>query len=135
MTDAEAEEAILQRWDEVWPTLHPAIPYTFENETYAAIAAWARVTVVPTTRAQKTQGHEGMRRFENQGRIMVQLFGAIDVGTKPLNDLVASVREVYEARRIGGDIVTRAAAAVRESTDGAWAMRMVSIPYDYSQTR
>lgn len=142
MTDAEAEEAILQRWLDTWTTLTggtndaPTVPFQLPNENFTATdGPWCRVAVLPTVRTQSTQGRAGTRRFTNRGRIMVQLFGPINAGMRALNLLVAHVRTVFEARRIGNDITTEAASSPREAEDGSWAQLTVSIPYDYDEQR
>ena len=137
MTEAQAIEAILQRWADTWPGLQAAVPYTFGNEVLEAAAIWARVTVIPTVREQTTMGPAGARKFEDRGHIFVQLFGAIDVGDKPLALLAADVRTVFEARRIGtpADINTYAGTPGRVSSDGRWAMRTVTIPFRCVETR
>lgn len=135
MTEAEAIEAIHQRWIDAWVPLQPAVPFTFTNERLEAVAAWARVTVMLTTRVQSTSGTDGQRKFDNRGVIFVQLFGAIDVGDKPLALLAGDVRSVLEARRIGTDVITYAGASRPAGADGAWAMRTVTVPFQFDETR
>ncbi len=143
MTEAQAIEAILQRWETGWLVLHPAsphadhVPYVFDNEVLEAPALWARVTVIGATRRQATMGPNGGRRFEDRGNIFVQLFGAIDAGDRPLALLAADVRTVLEARRIGtpADIVTYEGTSRPSPSDGRWAMRTVTVPYAVDEQR
>ena len=135
MTEAEAIEAITQRWIDAWPGLQPAVPYTFTNEAFDAVDNWARVTVLHTSRVQVTAGAAGSRKFEVTGRIQVQLFGSLDVGERSLALMAGHVRTVLEGRRIGDDVVTHAAASRETTTDGRWAMKIVSVPFRYHDTR
>lgn len=135
MTEAEAVEAIKQRWIDAWPGLQPSVPYTFDNELYDAPATWARVSVLHTVREQTTSGPTNGRRFEARGQIFVQLFGEVNVGSKPLSLLADSVREVFESRRIGDEVVTYAGSTRESPTDGRWAMRVVTVPFFYDETR
>jgi hypothetical protein len=135
MTEAQAIEAITQRWITAWPALQPLVPYTFENEAYLAVDTWVRVTLVHAAREQATMGSTGNRRFEARGAILVQLFGAVDVGRRPLAQLADSVRSVFEGQRIGTEITTYGGSTRELPTDGRWARSSVSIPVWYDEQR
>lgn len=145
MTEAQAIEALTQRWIDAWPGLQPAAPYTFKGEIFDAVSTWARVTFRPTLRRQATLGPEGGRRFEDRGAIFVQLFVDGAVGEAPMAALADSVREVYEAREIGSSELVTYAATRRAGgddgrggtvvDDGRWTMSVVTIPYWFDQQR
>ncbi len=140
MNRAEAEEAILERWDSSWSSLQPAIPFTFDNEEFEGVDQWARVTIRPSSSRQVTMGPVGSRRFERRGNIFVQLFGPIDVGSKPLALLSADVRTALESRSIagvgGGEPVSTYAANEQDvGTDGRWYIVVLSVAFSYHETR
>jgi len=127
VTEAEAIEALTQHWIDTWPGLS-AVPFTFDNEVADGAASYVRVSFVPLTRNQATMGDVGGRRFEMRGQVVVQLFGPVNVGVKPLYELAGKVRTVFEARNIDG-IHTYAGATRRTPSDGVWDMVTVTVPY------
>ncbi len=133
MTEAEAIDALAQHWIDEWPSLS-AIPFTFDNEIADGAAQYVRVSFVPTVRNQATMGTEGGRKFQMRGQIFVQLFGAVNVGGKPLFELAGKVRQVYEARNIDG-IHTYAGTTRQTPSDGVWAMATVTVPYLVEELR
>jgi hypothetical protein len=144
VTEAQAIEALTQRWIDAWPgaTSPSTVPYTFRGETFDAVATWARVTFRPLVRVQATMGPVGGRRFEDRGQIFVQLFADIGTGDLLLAQLAGAVRTVYESRTIGtAELVTfaatRRAGGDRDSRlgDGRWEMSVVQIPYWFDETR
>lgn len=135
MTEAEAIEVVLQRWVDVWPGLQPTVPYTFDNEIFDSVAAWVRVSIAHRAREQATMGGEGTRIFDTRGEIVVDLYGDIDHGRRPLALLADSVRAVLEVRRIGDLLVTYAGATRELPTDGRWSRSSVVVPFRYYETR
>lgn len=135
MTEAQAIEAVLQRWIDAWPGLQPTVPYTFDNESFEGVASWARVSLVHRSREQVTMGGAGSRIFDARGSIVVELYGDVDAGRRPLATLADSVRSVLEARRIGDFLVTHAGATRELPTDGRWARSSVVVPFWYDETR
>jgi len=136
VTEAQALEALAQRWVDVWPTLQPGAPYSFEGETSDAAPTWARVTFRPLAEDQATLGRPA--RFEHRGMIFVQLFADLDQGRAPLDALVESVREVFAARAIavGSEEITTYAGPARSlPSDGRWLMAVMSIPYWFDEQR
>lgn len=135
MTEAQAIEAIYQRFADAWTN---GIPYHFENEGAESAGSWARVSIRHTTSQQLTMGSAPSRKFERRGVIMVQLWSPIDQGRAAMSALVADARTVFEGRTItaGGSAINCYAAATQESpTDGAWFMCSVVIPIRYIETR
>jgi hypothetical protein len=144
MTEAEAIEAIKQRWEDGWEALHPADPgdpdhvrYVFEGEPEDAPALWARVTINMTVRNQATMGSEGNRRFDARGVIMVELYGDIGQGETPLVLLCDDVRKVFEGRRVGSpaEIVMHSGSSRQSTTNGRWLRRMVTVPFTAYEQR
>lgn len=133
MTEAEAEEAIKQRWIAEWSAAQPTVPFTLDNESFDSVANWARLTIIPTTRAQTTMGANA--KHETRGQIMVQLFGAADTGGAGLAGLCDAVRTIFERKRFGSPavIVTYEGASRGPTTDGRWYMRVVSVAFDVEQ--
>lgn len=135
MTDAQAVKAMLDKWATGWTGLHADIPYTLDNENFTGVPTWARVTIVNTVRTQTTVGPKGTRRFEQRGRIAVQLFGDIDKGSLELVALGDDVRSLLQGEAIVVDdqeIALFEAAATPAGTDGRWNMRLVTIPFLYT---
>lgn len=134
MTEAQAIEALTQRWIDAWPGLS-AVPYTFDNEIADSADSYVRVSFVHTVRAQQTMGSDGGRKFESRGYIFVQLFGPVNVGMKTLAELADKARSVYEGRRLAEELTTYAGSTRESPTDGRWAMRTITIPFAYEELR
>jgi hypothetical protein len=146
MTEKQAMEAVLERWETAWEALHPEdaedpnhVPYTFENEEFRAAPSWARVALVHTSTKQVTMGQAPNRQFERRGNVVVQLFGVVDRGRAPLDELAGDVRTVLEGRSLAvtaGDAITIYAGQTDEkATDGAWHMVNITLPFRYYETR
>lgn len=140
MTEAQAVEAVFERWTTQWAILHPAdVPYTLDNEAFTAPDKWARVSMVISTRNQVSLGPPGTRRFETRGNIAVQLFGAVDSGAHELAALCDDVRTVFEGQLIAvtsSDNVNCYAGTTRPvATDGRWFMRLVTIAVMFYEQR
>lgn len=143
MTEAQAIEAMTQRWIDAWPGLQPSVPYTFRGEAMDAAPAWARVTFRPSLRLQATLGRPA--RFEDRGTIFVQLFSDVGGGELALVTLAESVRAVYESRTIGSEELVTFAATRRFGgddgrggtvvDDGRWIMSVMTIPYWFDEQK
>lgn len=142
MTEAQAFEVMKARWISAWVAEQPTVPYCFEGEIIDSADTWVRVTFRPTLRAQATLGPAGGRRFEDRGRIFVQLFTPIGAGEATMLSLAESVRNVFESRTI--DVELRTYSATRRMApdgqregfeDGRWVMCTMSIPYWFDETR
>lgn len=144
MTEAQAIEAMQEAWVSSlsgWPSLHPDVPFVLDDEEFQAPATWARFSIVHTVSNQISMGGPGQRRFERRGRIAVQLFGEVNQGSAQLAGFADDVRTLLECKSIivaPNDYVrTYAGTTTKPSggTDGRWAMRLVTIPYWYTETR
>lgn len=143
MTELEATNAILTLWRTGWEALHPAdtsdpasVPWCTDDELYTpdtlgALGCWARIVFRPATDEQLTQGPLAFN--EAAGVIIVQLFGPLNEGTAKLTGLADDVRTVLKRQRSGA-LRTLDAASSKPPSDGAWAMRVVTIECRYTYT-
>ena len=146
MTEAQAVEAMMERWEAGWTQLHPNdptspdyVPFALENEKMTAFSRWARVTIIHTTRPQVSMGPPGARRFEARGYIAVQLFCDVDSGAYELAALADDVRKVLESTLIpvtaSENVNTYGAPTRTLPTDGRWNMGLVTVPFMYYEQR
>jgi hypothetical protein len=146
MTEAEATQLILARWEDEWDILHPPdggdpayVPYTYTSEGFATdalgdLGSWVRLTIRHTTSKQLTQGSAPYRKWERRGLILVQLFAPIDQGVGALATLAGDVRTCLEGYR-AEDLNLYEATTADEREDGVWAMKTLSIRFRYVETR
>lgn len=133
MTEADANEAIVQAWRAGWDALHgsaTADPVTdvLEGEIGESGTEWVRLAIVPTTSALQTL--DAAQR-ERTAIISVQIFTLPASGTRRASELVDDVRSVLEAKVFSSGserIWTLAASAANGQSDGAWLMRIVTVP-------
>jgi hypothetical protein len=135
VTEADAVEAIADRWRTTWPTLAPAVPYAFGGEIYAppeSAASWAHVATGPIQRQLATLGPAGSRRVTCTGVVVVTLFRALGEGDAALLVLAGHARAVLELRTLlpaaGGAVHLRASSSAPGRRD-AWAIRAVTVPF------
>jgi hypothetical protein len=146
VTEREAIEAILQRWEDEWEALHPAdtgdldcVPWYAGNEAHdpadlGALGAWARINVIHTVAEQTTHGSAPSRKWERRGNIFVQLFAPIDAGVGLLAELADDVRTALEGFRSGA-LCTYGGRTQEGAEDGVWAMSTVVVSFRYTETR
>ncbi|MDQ1446817.1 MAG: hypothetical protein QOI20_3281 [Acidimicrobiaceae bacterium] len=138
MTEAEAIEAISERWRSGWEQAHPEIPYALHNEAFRPqdASAAATVTFGPLVARQLTQGPIGARLFEYRGVINVKLYGPLDAGARQLAMLAGDVRAIFASQTIGGapgvEPVYSAAAGSVPGKEGKWATLLVPVPFDFT---
>ena len=130
----EAREAIYQRWADNAPLVN----WTLANEKYTApdTTPWARVTVLHEAGEQHTLGPPASdkRKFLRRGRVLVQLYDAVDNGTRSLDLLASQVRIIFEGTQFSGLYFVN--VDIRESgQDGEWMQLTVDAPFDYIQTK
>lgn len=155
MTGLEAEEQALQVFKAGWEALHPQnaadpayVPWTTRNEPFTTddlgeLAAWARIVVISTTSEQVTHGKAPNRKIERRGRVMVQLFAAVNhvksdatviTGDVTVKQLVEDVLKVLECQRSGGlNIYEGEATPLPE--DGVWNAYVVVFVYRITDQR
>lgn len=133
MTEADANEAIVQAWRTGWDALHGSLtldPVTdvLEGEIGESGTEWVRLAVVPSV--SQLQTLDAAQR-ERNAFISVQIFTLPTGGTRRASELVDDVRSVLEAKVFasGGECVwTMAASSQPGQSDGAWLMRIVTVP-------
>lgn len=136
MTEADAVEAMTQTFLTAWSVAQPTVPVLLENEVGATADAWARFSIIHTTREQTTHGPTGGRRFEARGYMFVQVFGGVDGGRRLTSQLADSARAALDSIRIAvaGDdepINTYAGASRESPTDGRWFQTTITVPFVY----
>lgn len=152
MTELQAIEAVYQRWKDGWELLHPRnaggypnvandplfVPYALDDEdfqpipgTLGLLGCWATVVVRHSTRDQTTQGSPS--RDDVIGNVFVQLFGPKNIGVARLVALAHDVRTVLAKKSI--DDLELREGRTNEGTkkDAAWAMRVVVVPFTYTE--
>lgn len=133
MTDADANEAIAQAWRTGWDALHgsssgDAVTDVAEGEIGESGSEWVRLAVVPGPSALQTLDAQ---QRERTAIVAVQIFTLPTSGTRRASELVDDVRSVLEAKVISSGserIWTLAASAANGQSDGAWLMRIVTVP-------
>jgi hypothetical protein len=133
VTEAQAEEAILQAWNTGWTSLHPEVPYTTENTVDNSLAEYARITVINTERQNMTIPSLRKAQF---GYIAVQLFSTPGNGNLRINQLADDVRKVLENQMIysaGVDepVCTFTGGSDRGSSDAVWQSKLVRVRFRY----
>lgn len=132
MTEAEAHEAIRQRWEDGWEAIHDAgsgdfVPHTFENETFDAVAAWVHVAIEPTVRERSTQGSTA-GKYDSRGIVRVRIFADVNEGATRITELASEAIAVLEEYR-DAELVIHEGSARPGPTDGRWVMRVVTVPF------
>lgn len=97
----EANEAVLDRWVTLWGT---TTSYVFDNERPQSVLSppWVRVVIRGLENVQETLGEVGRRRFLRRSQVFIQVFTALNVGTKQADELVQQARAIYEGTRFSG---------------------------------
>lgn len=132
MTEADANEAISQHWRTGWEELHGAasgdhVPDVLEGDAALSSSEWVRFAIVPSVSSLQTL--DAAQR-ERTALLAVQVFTPPS-GTRRASTLVDDVRAVLEAQVISSGserIWTLAASVSPGQNDGAWIMRVVSVP-------
>ena len=132
MTEADANEAIVQAWRTGWDALHGSLtadPVTdvLEGEIGESGTEWVRLAVVPMPSALQTL--DAAQR-ERNAIVSVQIFTLPTAGTRRASELVDDVRSVLEAKVIASGserLWTLEASSAPGQSDGAWLMRLVTI--------
>ncbi len=133
----EAREAIYQRWVDNVPA-GIGVNFTFASEKYTppTDAPWARLTVLHEQGGAPTLGPPASqkRKFTRQGRVLVQVYDSVDQGTRALDLLADSVRDIFEGTQFSG--LYFISADIRESgQDGEWMQLIVDAPFQYQETK
>lgn len=130
MTEEDASEAIGQHWFTGWDARHgeastDPVLCVAEGEIAESAAEWVRFAIVPSLSSIQTLDAQ---QRERTGIIAVQIFTTPN-GTRRASKLVDDVRAVLESQVIAEGIWTGAASAASGLSDGAWLMRVVTVPF------
>lgn len=146
MTEVEAIQAILERWEDGWDVIHPTdpaapahVPYTYTSETFRPdelgdLGAWCRVSIIHTSAQQLTMGSSPNRKWERRGNAIVQVFAPLDRGRLLASELADDVRAVLEGQRLG-DLLLYEGRTEEGGEDGAWWMVAVVVSFRYTDHR
>lgn len=139
ITEQQAEEAVAQRWVDIWVPLHPTIAYFFENKKGAEPtdpdAFWARVALKQADSEQHTLGKPSERLYRREAAVWVNLYGPVNEGTKTILGLADDVRRVFEGASFDGVDSTSAGRVVKLGAEGRWFEVLVIIPVVYYEQR
>lgn len=139
MTEAEAVEAVYQRWKAVWDVLHASdCPYVFENKPFnepSPPTQWARVSMRQVDSNQHTLGTLGTRQWQRDAAVWVQLYRPLGEGTASLTGLVDDVRAVFEGASFDGVFPAGSPRMQTIGTDGNWYSAAVICPIFYYEQR
>lgn len=133
MTEADTNEAIAQAWRTGWDALHGAlsgdvVTDVLEGEIGESGSEWVRMSIAPMP--SQLQTLDAAQR-ERTAIISVQIFTLPASGTRRATELIDDVRSVLEAKVFSSGserIWTMAASAQNGQSDGAWLMRLVTVP-------
>lgn len=146
MNQAQASQAIFDRWIAAWPGLSSNVPYALDNTVIPEARPCAVVNIVSLESTQHTLGPRA--KIRREGMIDVRIYGEVGEGRRGSDELVGFVRDVFERRRIGTGgapavgatrrVVTHAASQneLRRDQDsgGLWIVS-VTIDFEYYDVR
>lgn len=138
ITEAQAYEAVAQRWKLVWDVLHPEMLYALPNESFTepdGATTWARVELRPLDSVQETLGKPQSRQYRRDATVWVWLYTPRNVGVRPAAALVDDVRKVFEGESYGGIDPAGAMRSELVGSDGRWYEVAAVIPVTYYETR
>ena len=140
MTPNEAREILYQYLVDNWAPPNPAVPYTFDNESYDATGKdeYIRLYVRQSGGGQQTLGRPSQREFRRRGFVLVQIFVLADRGLLRLDALGKTALDLYEGKTI--DQVALHDGQYRErpeenKSDGTWLRGMVTVAFTYDETK
>ncbi len=127
-----ARESMYQAFEDGWGGL---TPHTFDNESFTPpLTSWVRMSVRHDEREQETLGVVGNRKFESDGRVVVDIFTPVDEGAGAADDIVQKVRDTFEGKTI--DNIRYYNVISRESgPDGKWNMVVVEVAFVYNEIK
>lgn len=124
------EQVIYERFQALWPTLQPTVPYTFENQgelnSHSKDKPWVRLTVLQGNSSQVEMGNK--RRWRRPGVVEIQIFLPTGDGTGMATELADTVRDIYEGSTISG-VLFRATSLGPGTVDGPWRQYNVTTPF------
>lgn len=92
----QAEEALAKTFIDAWGSETPV--YLVNERVDPAQAPWVRLIFYHYESEQETLGSVGSRKYKRTGRVTVQIFVPLNLGTKRLAQLAQKAREAYEGK-------------------------------------
>lgn len=142
MNEAQAYEAIAQRWSTAWTASQPAIPFVLGNDAYPSqgVARFVALSFGPLASKRLSQGQNP--KLQHRGTVMVKLFGPLDAGEAATLLLSVAVKAALEDRTItiatgdsNRDVSLWVAPATVSAKQGSWWTRLVTIPFTFYEQR
>ena len=135
---SEAREQAYQHWVDNVPSGLDA--WTFENEEGFREPdqdkSWARVVVRTLPGGQETLGGSGNRKFRRQALLGVQVFTPRGGGLGPGDDLAEAVRNIFEARSIGGlDFTNGTISEIPPGLDEKTFQHNIVVSFSYEEIK
>lgn len=140
MTINEAREIIYQHLVDNWSPPSPAVPYTFDGESFDSTGKteYIHVSVRQTGSAQHSLGGSGNRIFRRRGLVLIQIFVQADRGLLRLDSLGETALDLYEGKTISqvafhdGNYRER---PEENKSDGTWRRGNVTVPFTFDETK
>lgn len=111
MKQSEATELLDQKLATDFATANPGVAYALNNETFRPVTRPFVVFIIAgVTPQQRSMGPVGKRRVEYRGTFAAQVFGELDKGTKEVDLIVDSFREIFQLKHfsaVGDPLWTR----------------------------
>jgi hypothetical protein len=133
-------EAIQEAFIAGMSSLNPQTQIALDNETFdetsvPANSPFTRVTIRETASRQQSLGLVGARKWERFGRVTVQCFHPIGLGSQAATQFAETVRTLLEGSRPAAQLWFEAAALHPIGPDGqAWFQVNVDAPFRYQHT-
>lgn len=144
LTPIEARDEMLALFKTIWDegsdevdtselSIHwPDLPFDVPDEN----EAWLRVTLRTATGEQATlSGSEGLKRFNRQGVIIVQVFTPVGDGMKLSYKLVKIVMGAFEGKATPNGVWFRNVRFNEVGIDGGWNQVNVLTDFNYDEVK
>ena len=123
---------IRQRFDELWDTYNPTIPYTFDDQGESDFpsrdSAWARLSILNGEGFQVEMGMTNRWRYP--GIAVVQLFVPKGSGTGLAEQVADSMKLIFQGRTISG-VVFKATSLLKAGESEPWVQYNISTPFHF----
>lgn len=115
------------------------VPFAFDDDVVDQTASYARLKIIGAASSMFSLGKPGTRRVLRDGYVNALLATPVNSGRKPNDLLVMACRQVLEGQHLGvsgGEVGVHleAASAAKQSTDGEFWYRVVTIPFTFYDT-
>jgi hypothetical protein len=132
VTEADANEAISQHWNSAWLAAHgpltaDPVACIIEGGIGDTSTEWVWFKIDHGNSALQTL--DGQQR-QRTGLLVAEIHTSV-IGTRRVSELVDDVREILENQEIqfGGECIWTEAASAPGRSDGAWRVRLVTVPF------